>query len=89
MYNISTIGDVINLWPSRKVLADDLSKFTHVTPDRVHKWAKAGIPARYHFALVAAAQARGFSITADLLARLHAAPKDDVFTNTAEKDTAA
>lgn len=69
-----TIRAVIDLWATRRDLATDVG----VTQDRVHKWAQAGaIPAKYHFGMIAAGQARGFDITADLLTRLHASPSED------------
>lgn len=65
----SSISAVIDLWPTRRALADDVQ----ITQDRVHKWAQVeAIPAKYHLAVIQAAAARGFPVTADLLARLHA-----------------
>lgn len=68
MTQISTIRDVLDLWPCRKDLADDLG----TTLDRVHKWAKSeSIPARYHAGMLRAAERRGFDLCADDLVRLH------------------
>ena len=73
MAEISTIPDLIDLWPSRRELADDCSTAEDaVTVDRVHKWAKAhSIPAKYHLRIVQASARRGFPVTAMCLARLH------------------
>jgi len=47
---------------------------TTLTTGRIHKWAKVGsVPVLFHLALIRAAEARGFDISADMLARLHAA----------------
>lgn len=68
MDQISTIKDLIDLWPTRKDLAGDLG----TSLDRVHKWAASGcIPARYHAGVLRAATHRGFVVTADDLVRLH------------------
>jgi len=73
MENISNITAIIDLWPKRAALAEDIG----VSTDRVHKWAqKSAIPARFHFAIIEAAQARGFAVDADLLVRLHSLPAD-------------
>lgn len=68
MKHPTTIRELIDLWPSRKALAEDVS----TTLDRVHKWAVVGaIPARFHFAVIEAAKARGFSLSADTIVTLH------------------
>lgn len=68
MEKISTIKDLIDLWPTRADLADDVD----ASKDRVNGWAKAGsIPARYHHAVCESGVRRGFPITAELLDRLH------------------
>lgn len=68
MSKLSTIKEVIDLWPTRKVLAEELA----TTKDRVDKWAQSGsIPARFHAPLLRAAAARDFYVTADDLVRLH------------------
>jgi hypothetical protein len=69
MSNIQTIKALIDLWPSRAELAGDLD----TSVDRVHKWAKPGgsIPAWFHADLLRAASARGFTVSADDLVRLH------------------
>lgn len=75
MENISSIRDLINLWPTRADLASDIGKACHAlkaTTAQVHKWAETqSIPAKYHQAILFAAGERGFSITADLIVRLH------------------
>jgi DNA-binding transcriptional regulator YiaG len=71
MEQISTIRDLIALWPGRAVFAAEVG----VPLARVHKWITANaIPARHHFRIVVIAQARGFAVTADLLVLLHAEP---------------
>lgn len=69
----ASIRAIIDMWPARRDLASDVQ----VSADRVHKWAQVGaIPARYHFAVITAGQARGFDVTADLMARLHAVAQE-------------
>lgn len=80
MDDISSIRDLVNLWPTRAALAHDIkSAFPalKVSTAQVHKWAEKGsIPARYHFPILMAGQQRDFAITADLIARLHM-PQED------------
>jgi hypothetical protein len=72
---ITTIRDLINLWPTRKTLVDDIrAAFPElpVSVSQVHKWAeKQSVPARYQHALVVVGQGRGFDVTADLIVQLH------------------
>lgn len=79
MEAISSIRDLVNLWPTRSSLVEDLRIFSpgmKVTTARVHKWAENGsIPAKYQFSVLTAGRHRGFSITADLIVKLHA-PSD-------------
>lgn len=71
MEQISTIRDLIALWPGRAVFAAEVG----VPLARVHKWITANaIPARHHLRIVVIARARGFAVTADLLVMLHALP---------------
>ena len=76
MEKISSVRDLINLWPRRADLASECQAHApgqSVTVARVHKWAENdAIPAKYHLAVLAAAQARAFPVTADLIVRLHA-----------------
>lgn len=76
MEAISSIRDLVNLWPTRSSLVADLRALSpgmKVTTARVHKWAENGsIPAKYHSSVLTAGQKRGFSITADLIIELHA-----------------
>lgn len=73
MEQISSVRDLIDLWPSRKALADACA----VPVARVHKWVEArAIPAKYHLAVLSSAQLAGYPVTADLLVRLHAAPAE-------------
>ena len=68
MVEISSIRSVIDLWPARRALAEDVG----VSESRVHNWAKSGtIPARYHARIVRAAMGRGLEVDAALLVRLH------------------
>ncbi|MCB1340787.1 MAG: hypothetical protein KDK24_06940 [Pseudooceanicola sp.] len=77
MDDFSNIRDVIDMWPTRAVLADEMSAILEVaggrvTGEQVHKWAqKAAIPARFHQTLLEAARRRGFPVTADVIVRLH------------------
>lgn len=76
MMDVSSISDIVNLWPDRATLAADLRELGHseVQAGRVHKWAEnCSIPSRYQHALLQAARARGFQLTADRLVELHAA----------------
>ena len=68
MEHIPTIKQLIDLWPTRKVLAEDVG----ASKDRVDKWAQTGsIPAKFHARVIRAAGSRGFAVTADDLVRLH------------------
>ncbi|MFD2855388.1 hypothetical protein ACFSZS_12305 [Seohaeicola zhoushanensis] len=77
MDDFSTIRDVIDLWPTRAAVAVDMNNHLpeegpRVTGEQVHKWAqKCAIPARFHRALISAAQGRGFTVSADDVVRLH------------------
>ena len=74
MSDVSSVTSLINLWPRRADLAEDVAAElgSEVTTGRVHRWAGTGvIPARYHAAVVRAGRARGFNIDADLIVRLH------------------
>ena len=77
MEHISTIRDLIGLWPARRDLAEeiaesvgeDVGKLT----ERINGWVRANsMPAKYHHAVIAAAQARDLAVTAELVVRLHA-----------------
>ncbi|WP_139291283.1 hypothetical protein [Paracoccus sp. SM22M-07] len=74
--HIASIRELIALWPTRQELVNDLGKRGFdVTLGRIHKWAQFGsIPAKYHAATTACAQARGFSFTAEDMAWIHHAP---------------
>lgn len=75
MDNISTIRDLVNLWPTRAKLADDIEAVTpalKVSVHQVHKWAEKGsIPSKYHKSLLAAARRRNFAISAEMIVNLH------------------
>lgn len=71
MTSIHTIKELIDLWPTRRELAEEVQ----TTVDRVHKWAQAGaIPARFHARFLRAAHLRGFDISAATLVQLHDLP---------------
>lgn len=76
MSEVLTIRDLINLWPTRAILASDVNKIAGgpvVSAGQVHKWAQAqSIPPRFHLAVVQSAQGRRFQITAELVVTLHA-----------------
>lgn len=71
----NSIRDIVNLWPSRAELSDDMNGIDanrRVSVHQVNKWAeKSALPARYHWQLLHAARLRGFPVTADLIVRLH------------------
>ena len=75
MTDVSSIRDIIGLWPLRAALAGDVNSIAGceaVTVSQVQKWAeKESIPAKFHRVVVRAAQLRGHSVSADLLADLH------------------
>lgn len=65
----STFRELIALWPSRSEFAEDLG----VSAARVHKWAvDRPIRAEFFARILAAAQERGFDVTADDLVRISA-----------------
>lgn len=73
--DFTCIRDLIDCWPVRDDLAADLRAAGHdVTVDRIHKWARNGVPNRFQHAMVEAAQARGFPITAEIMVRMHHRP---------------
>lgn len=74
-----SISEIVQLWPSRAAFRADVMAQLQgcdvrpLTADQVNKWAQDHpIRAVYHQAVVAAAQLRGFPVSAALLARLHA-----------------
>jgi hypothetical protein len=76
MEKISNIRTLVNLWPTRSELAQDLMSTCSslkVTTAQVHKWAEKGsIPPKYHHPMLVAGRSRGFDITAELIVSLHA-----------------
>lgn len=77
-----SVRDVIDLWPSRKAMADEVEAAggggadETVTVERVHKWAKRGlIPATYHGRILRAAAKRGLTLTAEDLVAAHDLPQ--------------
>lgn len=74
MEQIPTVRHLIDLWPTRKVLAEDVA----ATKERVDKWAQTeSIPAKFHARIIRSAATRGFPVTADDLVRLHDQSQDD------------
>ena len=75
MDEISSIRDLVNLWPTRADLAKDVNlafPTLGVTTAQVHKWAEKGsIPSKYHFPVLQAGRQRGFDVSADLIVMLH------------------
>jgi len=73
---LSTVRDLIALWPSRKVFVDDLlEQGFAMSLARVHKWAQLGaIPAKYHQGILMAARGRDLPVSADVLVQLHHSP---------------
>lgn len=76
MEKISSIRDLVNLWPTRSELAQDLMmtcSSLKVTTAQVHKWAEKGtIPSKYHHPVLQAGRERGFDLSAELIVALHA-----------------
>lgn len=73
MEQVSTIRDLVALWPSRAAFAEDLGR----PIARVHKWiTNNAIPAREHLGVIRAAHCRGYPVSAELLVRLHAPAPD-------------
>ena len=76
MAEISSVRDLVNLWPTRSELAQDLMSTCSslkVTTAQVHKWAEKGsIPPKYQHSILVAGRRRGFDITAELIVSLHA-----------------
>ncbi len=74
MEPISSVRDLINLWPKRADLAAELAQEMRrpVSVDQVHKWAQAGsIPPKFQFFVLKVAKGHGFSVDADLMLELH------------------
>lgn len=70
MEQISSIRDLVGLWPTRAAFA----AATGVPLERVHKWVSAdAIPARHWRAvLIAAREIEAHCVTAERLVELHA-----------------
>ena len=82
MEAITNIRDLVNLWPTRSSLAEDLQTLCpslNTNTARVYKWAEHGaIPARYHFSVLTAGRCRGFEISAELMVKLHSPSVEEV-----------
>jgi len=82
MEAISNIRDLVNLWPTRSSLANDLQALCpslNTNTARVYKWAEHGaIPARYQFSVLTAGRCRGFEISAELIVKLHSPSVEEV-----------
>jgi hypothetical protein len=83
MVRFENITDIVNSWPTRSGLADEISALSpnvNVSVDMVHKWAKVGsVPSKYHFALLVVARQKSLPLTAEKLIELHSAIAPDVF----------
>jgi hypothetical protein len=68
-----TVREIIDLWPSRAALAEDVSAPDDpVTVATVHKWAQRNsIPSHYHAPLLRAAQRRHIVLSAGALVAAH------------------
>lgn len=92
MDTVSSIRDLIALWPTRIALLDDLRAACptlKVTIHQINKWAeKDSIRAQYHFALLKAARTRGLDVSADLIVALHAPERDCAVSYVAERRVA-
>lgn len=81
MSTVSSIRDLVNLWPTRASLAEDICRLNpmlKVTTGQVHKWPETGsIPPRYHHTILIAARERGFEVTAELIVELHTPTSED------------
>lgn len=71
MTSFDNIRSLIDAWPTRRALAEDIG----TSADRVHKWAASNaIPASFHAAVIAQGRARGIPVDAELMVQLHAKP---------------
>ena len=83
LMKIQSIKSLIDSWPSRKVLAEEVNAILPfgmktVSADQVHKWAANGaIRATYQIYVLKAAQARGFDVSAEALMLMHAHAAND------------
>ena len=69
-----TVKDILESWPDWKALADDLG-CGYGTP---RSWARLGsIPGKWWKRLVVCAEARGYALTLEELAEVHAARVSD------------
>lgn len=70
MEQSSPIRDLIDAWPTRKALAEQIG----ANVEAVHKWAASNrIPSDWQAAVVTAAQARGLGhVTGDWMVAQHA-----------------
>lgn len=75
MTDVSSIRDIIGLWPQRAALAEDLNAVAGreaVTTSQVQKWAeKASIPAKFHGLVIRTAALRGHAISTDTMVAMH------------------
>lgn len=80
-----SIRSLLALWPSQEVLAADIG----ASVSAVRKWAqRESVPSEYWSGLVAAALGRNISgVTLDVLAALHARPREGHVPATAEART--
>ncbi|MFW2541511.1 hypothetical protein ACN2XU_02635 [Primorskyibacter sp. 2E107] len=77
----ASVSALVALWPSRRVVVDDLiavSGVGSVTLDQVNKWCERNrIPTQHQHSMVAASARRGIAFTAEDMLALHAAGRSD------------
>jgi hypothetical protein len=68
-----TVRAIIDLWPSRAALVEDIhTDDDPVTLATVHKWAQRNsIPSRYHAAVLRAGARRSFALSAESIVAAH------------------
>ncbi len=72
-----TVRAIIDMWPSRAALAEDVgTPDDPVTLATVHKWAQRNsIPSQYHAPLLRAAGRREIALSANQLVAAHERPR--------------
>jgi hypothetical protein len=77
MDNTLTVRNIVDLWPSRLALADDIhTEDDPVTLATVHKWVqRSSIPSRYHAAVLRSALRRDIALSAGVLVAAHERPR--------------
>jgi len=89
MEHISTVRDLVALWPSRL----DFAMALNVPVDRVHKWIASGsIPAKHHMAILDCAHDRSLPVSATDMVLIHDERRiaaDNMPANTTQEEDAA